>query len=469
MSNFQYKAKRLEKFRQTLTNKDLQGGVIKSSPNFNYFLGFATESPSLIFIPNSDIDVAPTVFTTPLEEEITKANLPFKEFETIIMLKSVDARSSAELKAGKFAKFQFNGTETLIPSSTLKLILKNHFQHQAGDITPGEDHQIPFEINSVPMQQIFTKSIDNFEVMTTEWDGQKVLVPRIGNLAQICHLLHENNLTKIGIENHEITYRDFLQFNQSYKKIDNSDLKISDIGEAIYDQRIIKDLDEIEVLKQAAAIGDKGFAAAEKAIHELKSEIEVQAAAEYAMKVAGSTKPSFDTIVVSGLNGAFPHGHATEKKINKGELVTVDIGAFYKGYNSDMTRTIFAGHEEPEKLLNVLKSVNQAQQIGLEKIRPGTSWAAPDEAVRKFFNDKGILQYYNHSLGHGVGVEVHEMPGISYRYKIMPKKLEVGMVLTVEPGLYIPGLGGARTEDTVLVTENGYEKFNHSPYLHYTD
>jgi Xaa-Pro aminopeptidase len=278
----------------------------------------------------------------------------------------------------------------------------------------------------------------------------------------IMEFLSTHILIKIGIEHTNISYKNYLTFSQKMKNG-----KFSDISELIELQRVIKDEDEIQKLQKAAEIGDIGFKAAHTAIDEFLTEDEVQAETEYAMKKAGGTKPSFETIVVSGENSAFPHGHATYKQIKKGDLVTVDLGSIYDGYCSDMTRTVIAGGESSAEIKKILKTVNNAHQIGQDAVICGKHWGHPDKMVRKFYRENDVLDYYVHSLGHGVGVEVHESPWINHNHFSSTEIIQKNMVFTIEPGLYIPGVGGARTENTVVVREDGFDILNKSEIFEY--
>ena len=174
----------------------------------------------------------------------------------------------------------------------------------------------------------------------------------------------------------------------------------------------------------------------------------------------GAEKNSFDTIVASGVRGSLPHGTASDKKISAGEFVTMDFGAIFGGYCSDMTRTIFVGKasENQKKLYN---AVLDAQLHGLEVIKIGKGGKEIDAAVRTKLEQAGLGEYFTHSLGHSLGIEVHEEPRLSKLSTC--ESLQENMLVTDEPGIYIPKVGGIRIEDTVLVTKNGAEPLTESP------
>lgn len=177
------------------------------------------------------------------------------------------------------------------------------------------------------------------------------------------------------------------------------------------------------------------------------------------MRKLGATSSSFDTIVASGVRSALPHGVATDKIIEKGDFVTLDYGALYNGYISDMTRTVAVG-EPSEQLKEIYQIVLEAELLGLEKFKPGMTGKEADAICRDYIKEHGYGDAFGHSTGHGIGLEVHEGPGLSFRSNIT---LEPGMVVTCEPGIYLPGVGGVRIEDDTLITETGNEKLTHAP------
>lgn len=214
---------------------------------------------------------------------------------------------------------------------------------------------------------------------------------------------------------------------------------------------------EVEAIKQAVAIAEKGFDYLLGVLTPGMTEREAAAQLEFAMRKHGADAIAFDTIVASGPRGALPHGRASDKVIASGELVTFDFGARWEGYNSDITRTIFIGgngQQPSERQRLIYGLVLEAQLAGIEAVRPGVAANAVDAASRAVFEKAGMLDYYLHSTGHNLGREVHEMPFITPTDESL---LEAGMVLTVEPGLYFTDWGGVRIEDDLLVTPDGAE------------
>jgi Xaa-Pro aminopeptidase len=185
------------------------------------------------------------------------------------------------------------------------------------------------------------------------------------------------------------------------------------------------------------------------------TEQELKAKLESKMLELGAEGTSFDTIVASGYRGALPHGVASEKVIEQGELITLDFGAYYKGYSSDITRT-FAIGEPDEKMKEIYQIVLTANQKGIEAAKAGITGKELDAVARDYITEQGYGEAFGHSLGHGIGLDVHEGPALS---KKSDSLLQQNNCVTIEPGIYVDGLGGVRIEDDILITENGCELF----------
>ena len=222
--------------------------------------------------------------------------------------------------------------------------------------------------------------------------------------------------------------------------------------------RHIKTPEEVEKIRLACGIADRGAEHIRRFIQAGMSEREIAAELEWFMRQQGAEKASFDTIVASGWRGALPHGKASDKIVAAGEFVTLDFGALYQGYCSDMTRTLLVNGEgvsaESHPLFNVYQIVLQAQLAAISAIRPGVRCQQVDDAARRVITEAGYGDYFGHNTGHAIGIEVHEDPRFSPRDTTT---LQPGMLLTVEPGIYLPGQGGVRIEDVVLVTPQGAE------------
>jgi Xaa-Pro dipeptidase len=236
--------------------------------------------------------------------------------------------------------------------------------------------------------------------------------------------------------------------------------KLQPANSLIRELRKVKDQQEIQLIKEACKLADIGMQTAAETIRPGVKEKLVAAEVEYAMRKAGSDGTAFDTIVASGFCCAYPHGTFLERTIQEGDFVVVDLGATYHFYRSDITRTFVAG-KATQKQTRIYETVKLAQQKAIETIKPKVPANAVDIAARRVIEEAGFGEFFVHNLGHGVGLEVHEAPILSPGSKDV---LEAGNVLTVEPGIYLPGFGGVRIEDTVLITRNDAEKLTVAPY-----
>jgi Xaa-Pro aminopeptidase len=228
----------------------------------------------------------------------------------------------------------------------------------------------------------------------------------------------------------------------------------------IQELRKVKDQEEIALMRKAAELTSEGMRVAYETVAAGVREYEVAAEIEYAMRKQGSSGAAFETIVASGACSAYPHGGCSDRKIREGDLVVVDVGATYKFYRSDMTRTLVAG-KPSEKQKQLYQIVKTAQEKAFEAVKPNAKAKDVDVAARKIIADAGYSEYFVHGLGHGVGLEVHEPPTLSPESK---EVLVAGNVVTVEPGIYLVGYGGIRIEDTVFVQKNGAEKLTNGTY-----
>ena len=258
---------------------------------------------------------------------------------------------------------------------------------------------------------------------------------------------------KIGFEGLVMT---FAEYSYLKKELDGVEFKSVELDTL----RQVKDRAEIENIRVACEIADTAFKKILAVIKPGIREIEVAAELEYFMRRLGSEAAAFTTIVASGWRGSLPHGTATDKKISAGELVTMDFGATYNGYCSDITRTICVGKasDDQKKIYNL---VLDAQLYGLEIITSGKGGKEIDSAVRDRLTNAGYGRFFVHGLGHGVGLEIHEEPRLSKLSKC--EKLLPNMIVTDEPGLYIENFGGVRIEDTVLVTSGKAQPLTRSP------
>ena len=224
----------------------------------------------------------------------------------------------------------------------------------------------------------------------------------------------------------------------------------------IEDQRLIKDEEEINLIRNAVLLNEKVFTEIHSSLGSCRTEIDVALAIESAMRRYGAEGPSFSTIVASGGNGALPHAVPGSTEIQHNESLTIDMGLILDGYCSDMTRNFVPGTPS-ERYLELHRLVRRAQLAGMAAVKDGVRACDVDHAARSVIDNADYGGYFGHSLGHGVGLAVHEEPRVSTRNR---KKLKSGMVITVEPGIYIPGWGGIRLENMVVVRPNGCENLN---------
>ncbi|MFC4558785.1 M24 family metallopeptidase [Virgibacillus kekensis] len=257
---------------------------------------------------------------------------------------------------------------------------------------------------------------------------------------------------RLGFEQDHVTYSTFGQYNELFTT------ELVPVSGIVEELRLVKTEDELTVMRQAAKIADDAFEHIKEFIKPGVREIDVSNELEFFMRKQGATSSSFDIIVASGYRSALPHGVASDKKIESGELVTLDYGALYNGYCSDITRTVAVG-EINDKLRTIYNTVLEAQLRGVEGTKAGITGKEADALTRDYIKEKGYGDYFGHSTGHGLGMEVHEGPGLSFR---SDKKLEKNMVVTVEPGIYVPNVGGCRIEDDIVITETGNERLTNS-------
>ena len=237
--------------------------------------------------------------------------------------------------------------------------------------------------------------------------------------------------------------------------------KLEPINSLVRELRSVKDYVEIKQIREACRIAGIGMQTAKEIIGVGLKEKDAAAEIEYAMRRANSDGTAFDTIVASGPSSAFPHGSDLERTICDGDFVVVDLGATYKFYRSDCTRTFIAS-KATEKQARIYDTVKLAHEEAFEKIKPKAAASEVDGAARRVIEQAGFGEFFVHNLGHGVGLEVHEAPILSPDSKDI---LAAGNVVTDEPGIYVPGFGGVRIEDTILVTKNGAENLTIGPCM----
>lgn len=258
---------------------------------------------------------------------------------------------------------------------------------------------------------------------------------------------------RLAVEGHQVTVDQFREL----EKLTGREPIVSQGLLKRY--RLVKTEQEIENLREAARITDLAFTRILDVLRPGIREVEVAMELERTMRNEGADGPSFGTIVASGLRSAMPHGAASQKAVEAGDLVTMDFGAVVGGYHADMTRAVGIGHVSDE-LRRLYDAVLEAQLAGVEAVAPGRLGRDVDAIARTSLAAHDLANAFGHSLGHGTGLEIHEGPSLSSTSQDV---LESGMIVTVEPGVYLPGIGGVRIEDLLAVTASGHEVLSHSP------
>lgn len=266
-------------------------------------------------------------------------------------------------------------------------------------------------------------------------------------VATIAKLADDKKLIKIGVESGHLTVDKYLKISEKMGE------KVRPQVGLVEQVRAIKDESEIEALAGAAAIGDRIFERLLGLLRPGITEREIALEIDFMMRREGAENVSFEPIVASGPNSAIPHAQAGDRALKNGDFVKLDYGCVYHGYCSDMTRTVVLGEADAEqrRLYNLVK---EAQQMALDSLAVGITGEAADATARNFFARHGIADKFGHSLGHGVGLDVHELPTLGAKSE---QTLKTGMVFTIEPGLYLPGYGGVRIEDMAVLRETGPE------------
>ena len=294
------------------------------------------------------------------------------------------------------------------------------------------------------------------EVVTNSVSDLFTVVLQDELYTQINEIFVQNKVQNYCIEKQCTTISSFEKISNSLSKFTlNNDY---DIYNDIIELRSIKCNCELDFIKKAQEITEKGFDYILGKISQNKTEKELALELEFFLRKNGADKLSFDTIFVSGKNTSLPHGKPSDKKIEIGDFITIDFGVEFNGYMSDITRTIAFGKVSDEQI-KVYNIVLNAQNAAFNLIKEGIECSKIDKAARDVISEAEYGKYFGHALGHSVGLEIHETPNFSPKCNTILKE---GMVLTVEPGIYLPNKFGVRIEDMVFVTKNGYENLTKS-------
>lgn len=270
-------------------------------------------------------------------------------------------------------------------------------------------------------------------------------------------LIRSVNGERIGLEANQVTLSDAAKLESI------AGVTWVPLDQPVEPLRRIKSASEIEAIRAAAAITDQAMALVPQLVHPGINERELAWELEKTMRENGADAMAFPLIVAFGPNSALPHHQPSDRRLRDGEIVLVDMGAELSGYKSDLTRTFFAGKEADEQFLTVYNLVHSALRTAADNIQPEISSKEAYDLAMDVISDGGHREHFSHGLGHGVGLDIHEDPFLSATRPA--QKISAGMVITIEPGIYLPGWGGVRIEDLVLVTESGTETISKCPKI----
>src|SRR5579864_4027199 len=286
-----------------------------------------------------------------------------------------------------------------------------------------------------------------------EVKGAKIIIARKALLEALAEVLAQRKTARrkgaIAIESDHLSVAE----KKRLTKLRPPSITLKDVPGMVEKARMVKDKEELGLMRAAVALGARLFDRAVEVISPGTTEVEVAAEMELAARRAGAEEMSFPTIIASGARSALPHGRASSQRIPSGAFVVCDFGVILSGYCSDQTRTVWVG-KPSEEARRAYQAVREAQQAGIEAVKPGITVGEVDAAARKVLRKAGLGRSFTHSTGHGVGLEIHESPRVANGQSevLMP-----GMVITIEPGVYFPGTWGVRIEDMVAVTAGGCE------------
>jgi len=285
--------------------------------------------------------------------------------------------------------------------------------------------------------------------------GARVTIANGPPLAAAAKFAAQHKLPALGIESEHMT----LAARAGLRRALRGKVRLREVGPLVERQRMVKDAAEIALIRQAVNLGAALLDTALKAVRPGVLETEVAAELEYAARRQGAEGMAFETIVAAGPRSALPHGVASANPIPQRGFVILDFGVILHGYCSDMTRTVHVGKMSSAER-RMYQAVREAQQAASSAVRAGVACAQVDRAARAVLRRAGLARYFTHSTGHGVGLQIHESPRLG---KAQPELLQPGMVVTIEPGVYVPGRGGVRIEDMLVVTDGGAEVLTPAP------
>ncbi|WP_246941203.1 M24 family metallopeptidase [Bacillus pinisoli] len=304
---------------------------------------------------------------------------------------------------------------------------------------------------------LIAPNMEKEQIKATGWEHEIIGYSDTDNPWELVKVAVEKRvpaINKLAMEKEHVIYERAEKINEAFQ----SPTLVS-VEDKLRELRLIKDEEEISLLKEAGKLADFGVEVGVSAIKEGRTELEVLATIEYELKKKGILAMSFSTMVLTGEKTAAPHGKPGLTMMRKGDLILFDLGVVYQGYCSDITRTVALG-EVNDRQREIYETVLQAELAALHICKPGEQIGNIDQTARSIITDKGYGDYFTHRIGHGLGIDVHEFPSMTHTNT---RPLQAGMTFTIEPGIYLPGVGGVRIEDDVLITENGFTTFTSYP------
>lgn len=286
-----------------------------------------------------------------------------------------------------------------------------------------------------------------YELALEDYDNRFEIEFTRNYLGVAADIIEKNGLTVMGFE----SSISFLEYEQLDEELTSDLVSLTNIVEEL---RRIKDKFEQEKLVKAGQLADEAFDYIIGTIKIGQTEIEIANRLDSYLKSLGASNESFETIVASGIHSTWPHATVSNRKIQKQDLITIDFGYYYQGYTSDVTRTVAIGSISDE-LKKIYDTVLMTQEHVISLIKPGCRLSELARVANEMIAEAGYGDYFNHGIGHGIGLSIHELPNI--RINDQNGVLMVGDVITIEPGIYVPKLGGVRIEDDILVVENGHQ------------
>lgn len=303
-------------------------------------------------------------------------------------------------------------------------------------------------------QAILLTDFRYVEQARREAAGYEVVMYKDRLLDKLADILAETSTKRVGIESDFFTVKQYYDYRARLKNF-----RVKPLENIVEGLRIVKSEAEIDKIRKAADLSSEGYRYILPHIKPGVTEKNIALELEFFLRQRGAEKIGFDIVVASGERAAMPHASASQKKLNRGELVIIDFGVVYQGYHSDVSRTVVLGEATPRQK-RVYQTVQKAQEIALRAVRTKITAAAVDKVSRHHITEQGYGENFGHGLGHGVGLEIHEAPSLN---PTSGERLKAGMVFTIEPGVYLSRFGGVRIEDVVVLRKDGIEILTKSP------